>query len=171
MHADFDPASLAIEVRATRAIEEGEEILRAYTPGLQLAPTAERLAALKRVYRFQCTCPRCARPAASDATLQRILRDAPDPEVQGLKYLTGAVAIGADHEAMLRHSLECLDVIEGEGLEGCHEYGSHLSVVWPALLVLKRQEESRHYFELSCAWTEANGGKVTSGGEEGDAAD
>jgi hypothetical protein len=64
----FDLNSFAVEIRANRPIEQGEELTRSYFSSLDtlLLPQAERLKILKAHYYFtQCACETCTQPPHS----------------------------------------------------------------------------------------------------------
>ncbi|KAK7435776.1 hypothetical protein VKT23_019474 [Stygiomarasmius scandens] len=112
---DWDSPSFSLQLRASRDIKKDEEIFISYIPAGIMDPAPTRQERLEP-YRFKCNCQACSNPIVSDERCRKI-------EEVGVLRRTIEVNgndMGWVQEQLINPSLECMKLMEEEGLQ-CEE--------------------------------------------------
>ncbi|KAK0433555.1 hypothetical protein EV421DRAFT_2063169 [Armillaria borealis] len=144
----FDMASFAMEIRAARDIEEGEELTTYYSD--LLVPTATRQQQLEP-YGVRCDCISCSNPGVSDARRREIVKKC-QGDILADRFQRWTTNPSLSDDYALREGERLLKLVEDEGLEVemCYsELLSHLVMVHSAL---GNREEISQY---TIRWTTA----------------
>ncbi|KAJ7268716.1 hypothetical protein B0H12DRAFT_1320542 [Mycena haematopus] len=127
----FDPQSFTLNVRTTRAIATGEEIVHSYIDLGSTATRDARRSLLRNRYHFECVCDRCVLPDAavreSDIRRQRI-RNMTHEEVLG-PFQAWYRSDGQDDlQKVIAFHLAAVEDMRIEGLSH-HPYSLHVSLL------------------------------------------
>ncbi|KAK0485898.1 hypothetical protein IW261DRAFT_1452639 [Armillaria novae-zelandiae] len=128
----FDMVSFAMEIRALRDIEEGEELTTSYSD--LLVPTATRQEQLEP-YGVRCDCESCSNPRVSDDRRMEITKKCKG-DILADRFSRWSMNPRLSDDFALREGERLLKLVEDEGLETdiCYsELLLHLTMVHAAL--------------------------------------